>query len=254
MKKSNLYRLGVCLGIAALSVICVACSIKAGNSDADVTFAAETSVVETEMTEETTAETTKKKAKETKPTEKATVESTEKEPTKPTKSPTKESTSETTAEAAGIYTGPEITPPAERVYPITSEDAIAVFDALGLSNTEMSSGLEYVDEEIAAFDPSYTYRYMYCAFRNKEVADICLGGMQEGFSKDKNGEPIDGTCEITEEDGYSKLVVCGEYKNGDSIYVLAVSVDNVIVSGVTLSTAECDKKVIDYYLIGLGYL
>ncbi len=254
MKKSNLYRLGVCLGIAALSVICVACTIKAGNTDPDRTSAAETSVVEKEAPEETTVETTKKKVKETKPTEKETVETTDKEPTDRTKSTTEESTSNTTSEATGIYSGPEITPPAERVYPITSEDAIAVFDALGLSNTEMSSDLEYVEEEIAAYDPSFTYRYMYCSFRNKEVADICLGGMQEGFSKDENGEPLEGTCEVTEEDGYSKLVVCGQYKNGDSIYVLAVSVDNVIVSGVTLSTADCDKKVIDYYLIGLGYM
>ena len=106
MKKSNFYRLCVCLGIAALSVTCVACSIKAGSSDPDRTSAAGTSAVETEMTEETTAE-TKKKAKETKPTEKEPGETTVEESTERTKSSTEESTAET-AVTPGIYKGPDI--------------------------------------------------------------------------------------------------------------------------------------------------
>jgi len=235
-------------------VICVACSIKAGDTDPDRTSDAETSVVETETPEETTAETTKKKVKETKPTEKETVETTDKEATDRTKSTTEESTSNTTSEATGIYSGPEITPPAERVYPITSEDAIAVFDALGLSNTEMSSDLEYIEEEIDAFDPSFTYRFVYYSFTNEDVAKVCLEVLQDGFSKDKNGDPLEGTCEITEEDGYSILVICGEYKTGDSIYMVAICVDDVIVSGLTQSMADCDKDVINYCFIGLGYM
>ena len=255
MKKSTIYRLTVCLGIAALSVICVACSIKAGNTDPDHTRAVETSVAETETTEETTPETTKKKVKETKPTEKETVETTDKEPTERTTSPTtQESTAAITTDASEAFGGAEITPSAKRVYPITEEDAIALFDALGLTGTERISDLEYVEKIIEAVDPSKTYQFGYYKIENKESAQVCLDSFQRQFAKDKNGEPFEGTCEITEEDGYSKLVVCGEYKSGDPIYLVGICVDDVIVIGIVLSTEDCYKEGIDYGFSLLGYM
>jgi len=221
MKKNYFYRLGVCLGIAALSVICVACSIKAGDTDPDRTSVTETSVVETEMT---------------------------------TVSTTKESTSETDTTAPGVYTGPEITPPAERVYPITAEAAIATFELLGLSHENMTPEYDYIEEEVAAYDPAFTYTFFYCAFTEDSLADSYLETLQKSLAEDENGKPLEGTSEITEEDGYSMLIVSGRYKDGKQMYAVAISVDNTIVSGYVESTDEWDTKVIDYCFIGLGYM
>jgi len=140
------------------------------------------------------------------------------------------------------------------VYPITSEDAIAAFESVGLCHMNMDPDLEYVEEEIDAFDPSFTYRFVYCAFTEEEVADLYLETLQQGLMTDENGRPFEGTCEVTEEDGYSILVARGEYKNGDPLYVVAISVDNVIISGLILSTEDYDTKVVDYCFIGLGYM
>jgi hypothetical protein len=218
---NNLNRLAVCLGIAALSVICVACSIKAGDTDPDRTSVTETSVVETEMT---------------------------------TVSTTKESTSETDTTAPGVYTGPEITPPAERVYPITAEAAIATFELLGLSHENMTPEYDYIEEEVAAYDPAFTYIFFYCAFTEDSLADSYLETLQKSLAEDENAKPLEGTSEITEEDGYSMLIVSGRYKDGKQMYAVAISVGNTIVTGYVESTDEWDTKVIDYCFIGLGYM
>lgn len=246
MARKQLLRFVACILIVVMSAGCVACSVGAKNDarivDPDVTATTEAIEIDTEMTEESTSETTKKMVKETKPTEK---------PTSPSQD---ESTAKTTSDASGIYTGPEITPPAERVYPITSEDAIAVFDALGLSHMNRTSEYEYIEEKVDAFDPAYTYRFIYYAYTDKDVANQSLEALQVGFSKDKNGRPFKGTCEITEMNGYSILVVSGTTYEGTPVYIIAVCADNVILSGFTNSTADSDTKVIDYCFVALGYM
>jgi len=241
MKKSHLYRFGVCLGIAALSVICVACSIKAGNTNPDRTSAAETSVVETEVTEQTTAETTKKKVKETKPTEKETVET------------TAESTAAITTDASETSGGAEITPPAERVYPITSEDAIAVFEALGLESLDMETQNDTLEKQVFALDSAKKYLCGYYSFTKESYAQDYLKLLQETFAADNDTGSFEGTSDITEEDGYSKLVVCGKYENDARMYLVAICVDKVVITGYTMSNEENDMKFIDSCFIRLGY-
>ena len=241
MKKSNLYRIGVCLGIAALSVICVACSINAGNTDPDRASAAETSVVETETPEETTAERTKKKVKETKPTEKET-------------SPTaEESTAAITADASETSGGAEITPPAERVYPITSEDAIAVFEALGLESLDMETQNDNLKKQVFALDSANKYLCGYYSFTQESYAQDYLKLMQETFAANNDTGSFEGTSDITEEDGYSKLVVCGKYENDARMYLVAICVDKVVITGYTMSNEKIDMEFIDSCFIGLGY-
>ena len=242
MKKSTLYRLGVCLGIAALSVICVACSITAGTSDPDRKSVTETSAAETETPEETTAETTKKKVKETKPTEKETVETT-----------AEESTAANTADTSEVSGGPETTPPAERVYPITSDDAIAVFEALGLDSLDMEPKNDTLEKQVFALDSAKKYLCGYYSFTKESYALDYLKLMQETFAADNDTGSFEGTSDITEEDGYSRLVVCGKYENDARMYLVAICVDKVVITGYTMSNEESDIKFIDSCFIGLGY-
>ena len=241
MGKKHLYIFATCMGIVLLSVICVACSINAGNTDPDRASAAETSVVETETPEETTAERTKKKVKETKPTEKETAET------------TAESTAAITADASETSGEAEITPPAERVYPITSEDAIAVFEALGLESLDMETQNDTLDKQVFALDSANKYLCGYYSFTQESYAQDYLKLMQETFAVDNDTGSFEGTSDITEEDGYSKLVVCGKYENDARMYLVAICVDKVVITGYTMSNEESDIKFIDSCFIGLGY-
>jgi len=224
----------VCLIIAAMSVICVACSIKAGDTDPDRTSDAETSVVETETPEETTAETTKKKVKETSPT-------------------AEESTAAITADASETSGGAEITPPAERVYPITSEDAIAVFEALGLESLDMETQNDTLEKQVFALDSANKYLCGYYSFTKESYAQDYLKLMQETFAANNDTGSFEGTSDITEEDGYSKLVVSGKYENDARMYLVAICVDKVVITGYTMSNEKIDMEFIDSCFIGLGY-
>ena len=242
MGKKHSYRFATCMGIVLLSVICVACSIKAGGSDSDVTNTSKAIVIETETPEETTAETTKKKVKETKPTEKETVETTD-----------KEATEAITTDASETSGGPEITPPAERVYPITSKDAIAVFEALGLDSLDMETQNDTLEKQVFALDSAKKYLCGYYSFTKESYAQDYLKLMQETFAVDNDTGSFEGTSDITEEDGYSKLVVSGKYENDARMYLVAICVDKVVITGYTMSNEESDMQFIDSCFIGLGY-
>jgi hypothetical protein len=174
--------------------------------------------------------------------------------TEKTTLPLQEESTAATSDTFKASGAPEITPPAERVYPITSEDAIAIFDALGLPSTDISKKDDFIDKEITAFDSAKKYVCVYFSFTKDSYARDYLKLMQDTFTSNEDIGTLKGTAQITEEDGYSKLLVKGAYENNAHIYVVGICVDNVVVLGYTISDEESDMQFIDSCFIGLGYM
>lgn len=247
MARKQLLIFVACILIVVMSAGCAACSTGAKNgaktsakaADPDVSVTAEATEMETEMTEESTAGTTRETAKET---------------TVATTAPSQEeSAAAVTSDISDASDAPAITPPAERVYPITSEDAVAVFEALGLSSTEMSPEDDVIEKQINALDPANKYLCVYFSFTKESYAMNYLKLVQDTFTNGDIGS-FEGDADITGEDGYSKLVVNGSYENDAHIYVVAICVDKVVMTGYTISDKEQDKQFIDSCFIALGYM
>lgn len=230
MRKRRLLEYGAILGVVMISVICVACSNKTGGSLTDSSDTVGTGILETTKDQET-----------------------EKESTYITALPSQE-------EATSVINSSEansshaITPPAQRVYPITNQDAIDIFNDMGLITKDISSADGVSEKATAAFDPNYLYYYRCESFSQAGDAKKCFETIHESALKDDSGRELQGTCDVTEEDGYTELIACGTYDGMSPLYWVAILVDNTVVSGYTFSTAESDKQMINNYFIGLGYM
>ena len=106
----------------------------------------------------------------------------------------------------------------------------------------------------AAFDPDYLYYYRYESFSQEGNAKKCFETIHDWALKNESGRALEGTCDVTEEDGYTKLVACGTYDGTSPLYWVAILVDNTVISGYTFSTAEVDQEIINEYFVGLGYM
>jgi len=222
MEMKHFCRLGVCLGMIALAGICIACSNKPGISVSGVSDTNDSTITQT---------------------------------TDPTTLPlSEESTSVDTTISSETNSIITITPPAQRVYPINNQDVIDLFNAMGLVIKDLSPTDGITETSTSASDPGYMYYYRYESFFLEEKAIESFETIHTAILEGDNGEPFEGTCDITEKDGYTILVGCGNYGGISPMYWVAVLVDKTVVSGFVYSTEESDKQMINNYFIGLGYM
>jgi len=230
MEMKHFCRLGVCLGMIALAGICIACSNKSEISMSGVSDTNDATIMQTMA-----------------PTITQTID--------PTTLPLpEESTSVDTSISSETNSTNTITPPAQRVYPIRNQDAIDFFNAMGLVIKDLSPTDGVTETSTVAFDASDMYYYRYESFFLEEKAVNCFETIHDAILEDESGRTLEGTCDITEKDGYTILVGCGTYDGMSPLYWVAVIVDKVVVSGFTFSTEESDKQMINNYFIGLGYM
>ena len=235
-------RLGACLGMIALAGICISCSNKPETPTSGVSDINDTTIMQT--TDPTTLPS---------PEESTSVDTSISSETSGTITTLSETsgTINTSSETSDTIT---ITPPAQRVYPIRNQDAIDLFNAMGLTIKDFSPNDGVAETSTAAFDSSATYYYRYQSYFQKEKATECFETIHDAILKDESGRALEGTCDITKKDGYTILVGSGTYDGMAPIYWVAVIVDKVVVSGFTFSTEESDKQMINNYFIGLGYM
>ncbi len=225
-------RLGACLGMIALAGICISCSNKPETPMSGVSDTNDTTIMQT--------------------TDPTTLPSLEESTSVDTSMSSETSgTITTSSKTSGTIT---ITPPPQRVYPIRNQDAIDLFNAMGLTIKDFSPNDGVAETSTAAFDSSATYYYRYQSYFQKEKATECFETIHDAILKDESGRALEGTCDITKKDGYTILVGSGTYDGMAPIYWVAVIVDKVVVSGFTFSTEESDKQMINNYFIGLGYM
>ncbi len=222
MEMKHICRLGVCLGMIALTGICIACSNKPGISISGVSDTNDATITQT-----------------TNPT---TLPLPEESPSVDTS---------ISSEANNIIT---ITPPTQRVYPIKNHDVIELFNHMGLVIKDLSPTDGVTEVSTAAFDPDYIYYYRFESFFLEEKAKECFETIHDAILEDESGRTLEGTCDITEKNGYTMLVGCGTYDKISPLYWVAVLIDKTVVSGYTFSTEESDQQMINNYFIGLGYM
>lgn len=217
----NFYRLGVCLGMVALACMCIACSNKSGSSISESSVTNKVTI--TQITDSTKLPSSK------------------------------ESTLTDTSISSETNEILTITPPAKRVYPIKKQDEIDLFNAMELDIKDFPAD-GVIETSAAACDPDYIYYYRYESYFLEEEAVKYFEAIHDAILVDEAGRTLEGTCDITEKDGYTLLVGCGTYDGIAPLYYVVVLVDETVVSGFTYSTEESDKQMINNYFIGLGYM
>lgn len=222
IKMKHFCKLGVCLGMVVLACIGSSCSNKPGIPMSDAPDTNDITITQT---------------------------------TNPTTRPSSEESTlvETSisSEASSFIT---ITPPTKRVYPINNQDVIDLFNAMGLVIKDVSPTDGVTEKSTVAFDPDYIYYYRYESFFLEEKAIDRFEAIHDAILEDESGRTFEGTCDITEKDGYTILVGRGNYERISNLYWVAVLVDKTVVSGFVYSTEESDMQMIDNYFIGLGYI